>query len=120
MPRFPPEQMRYGELRDYIGELETSGQEVPELKVQLHRKLAFPAISLVMSLVALPFAFRMGRQGALYGVGLSIVLGMVFIAIFAFFSTLGEVGALPAVLAAWSPSIVFTMLSIYLFLGVRT
>ena len=66
----------------------------PELKVQLQSKIAYPAISLVMALVALPFAFRLGRQGALYGVGLSIVLGMVFLAIYAFFTTLGEAGAL--------------------------
>jgi lipopolysaccharide export system permease protein len=73
-----------------------------------------------MALVALPFAFRLGRQGALYGVGLSIVLGMVFLAIYAFFTTLGEAGALPPAVAVWSPNAVFSMTAIYLFLGIRT
>jgi LPS export ABC transporter permease LptF/LPS export ABC transporter permease LptG len=116
----PPEQMRYSELEDYIQELEESGQAVPELKVQLHNKIAFPVISLVMALVALPFAFRLGRQGALYGIGVSVVLGMVFLGIFAFFTTLGEAGALPPAVAVWSPGAVFAILSVYLFLGVRT
>ncbi|MGD2116490.1 MAG: LptF/LptG family permease, partial [Acidobacteriota bacterium] len=116
----PPEQMGYVELAEYIDQVKRSGQLVPELEVQLQSKIAYPAISLVMALVALPFAFRLGRQGALYGVGLSIVLGMVFLAIYAFFTTLGEAGALPPVVAVWSPNVVFSMTALYLFLGIRT
>lgn len=116
----PPKQMGYRELESYIAEVERSGQAVPELKVKLQSKIAYPAISLVMALVALPFAFRLGRQGALYGVGLSIVLGMVFLAIYAFFTTLGETGALPPEVAVWSPNVVFALFAVYLFLGVRT
>ena len=115
-----PEQMDYGDLEDYIRELVASGQSVPELEVQLHSKISYPMISLVMALVALPFAFRLGRQGALYGIGLSVVLGIVFLGVYAFFSTLGETGALPAPVAVWSPNILFSMLAVYLFLGVRT
>ncbi len=116
----PPEQMGYVELRRYIQELEGSGQAVPELRVELQNKVAYPTISLVMALVALPFAFRLGRQGALYGVGLSLVLGMIFLAVFAFFKTMGEAGLLPPAVAVWSPNLVAAMVSAYLFLGVRT
>ncbi len=116
----PPDQMRYGELKDYIAELKESGQPVPELQVELENKIAFPIVSLIMALVALPFSFRLGRQGALYGIGISVVLGMVFMAIFAFFTKMGAAGALPPAVAVWSPGAVFALLSIYLFLGVRT
>jgi LPS export ABC transporter permease LptF/LPS export ABC transporter permease LptG len=116
----PPEQMRYGELKDYIEELKASGQAVPELQVELQKKIALPVTSLIMALVALPFAFRLGRQGALYGIGISIVLGIAFLAVFAFFSTMGEAGVLPPAVAVWSPGAVFAFLSGYLFLGVRT
>ncbi|HEX9944052.1 MAG TPA: LPS export ABC transporter permease LptF [Thermoanaerobaculia bacterium] len=116
----PPEQMRYGELKDYIRELKESGQAVPELQVELANKIALPVTSLIMALVALPFAFRLGRQGALYGIGISIVLGIIFMGLFAFFSKLGEAGALPPAVAVWTPGAVFALLSSYLFLGVRT
>lgn len=116
----PPEQLRYGELKDYIAELERSGQSVPELKVELYNKVAFPAVSFIMALVGLPFAFRLGRQGALYGIGLSVVLGMVFMMVFAFFSKIGEAGALPPAVAVWSPAAFFALLGGYLFLRVRT
>lgn len=116
----PPEQMGYLELRRYVEEVEGSGQAVPELRVQLQSKVAYPTLSLVMALVALPFAFLLGRQGALYGVGVSLVLGMVFLAFYAFFTQLGEAGALPPIVAVWSPNVVFGLLSVYLFLWVRT
>ncbi|HYX25672.1 MAG TPA: LPS export ABC transporter permease LptG, partial [Thermoanaerobaculia bacterium] len=116
----PPDQMRYGELKDYIEELKESGQPVPELQVELQNKIAFPIVSLIMALVALPFSFRLGRQGALYGIGISVVLGMVFMAIFAFFIKMGAAGALPPTVAVWSPGAVFALLSVYLFLGVKT
>jgi len=116
----PPEQMRYGELKEYIEELKESGQTVPELQVELYNKIAFPVISLIMALVGLPFAFRLGKQGALYGIGFSVVLGMIFLGVYAFFTKMGEAGALPAAVAVWSPGAVFSMLGVYLFLGVRT
>lgn len=115
-----PAQMRYGELEDYVAELEASGQPVPELKVELYKKRAFPVISLVMALVALPFAFRLGRHGALYGIGISIVLGFALMIVFAFFTKLGEAGALPPAVAVWSPDVLFAAFAGYLFLGVRT
>ena len=93
---------------------------MPQLEVELHKKIALPALSLVMALVALPFAFRLGRRGALYGIGLSLVLGMVLLGVFAFFSTLGQVGTLPPLVAVWAPAALFAALSTYLFLGVRT
>jgi LPS export ABC transporter permease LptF/LPS export ABC transporter permease LptG len=115
-----PEQMHYGELRRTIEALERRGQAVPELWVELHSKAAFPALTFVMALVALPFAFRLGRRGALYGVGLSLVLGMVLLGVFAFFTTLGEIGALPALVAVWGPGAAFAVMALYLLLGVRT
>ena len=79
-----------------------------------------PVICVVMALVALPFAFRMGKQGALYGIGLSLILGMVFYGVVAFFSTLGEAEKLPALVAVWSPNALFGLLALYMFLGIRT
>lgn len=114
------EEMNYLELRDYVRRIKSSGQQAPDLETQLAGKLATPAICIVMVFVALPFAFRLGRQGALYGIGVAIILGIVLYVVVAFFTTLGEVGALPPRMAAWAPNALFAMFSLYLFLGVRT
>jgi len=115
-----PREMGFTELRAYVKEVRDSGQAVPALEVALQDRVAFPFASLVMALVALPFAFRLERKGALYGLGLAIVLGICFLAVFAFFRTLGQVGTFPAAIAAWSPNVLFALLSAYLFLGVKS
>jgi len=115
-----PRSMNYPELKSYIDDIETSGRRVPEMKIELYKKISLPAICFVMALVALPFSFRLGGRGALYGAGLGVTLGMVFFGVLAFSTTLGETGALPPVVAVWSPNIAFTLCAIYMFLGVET
>jgi LPS export ABC transporter permease LptG/LPS export ABC transporter permease LptF len=115
-----PSQMTFGELSDYVNQLRETGRPQPRYEVALHNKIAFPVGSVVMALVAFPFVFRMQRRGALYGLGVAIALGFSFILIYALFRTLGEVGALPPIIAVWSPSALFSMFAAYLFLGVRT
>ena len=73
-----------------------------------------------MALLAVPFAFRIGRRGALAGIGVGLALGMGFLIGSAFFTKLGEVGALPAFLAAWSPNIIAATGAAYFLLRLRT
>lgn len=115
-----PAQMTFGELASYSAELRDSGRPQPQYEVALHNKIAFPFAAIVMAMVGFPFAFRLERRGALYGLGVSIALGLVFVMVYAFFTTLGEVGALPPPVAVWSPSTLFSLLAAYLFLGVRS
>ncbi len=116
-----PDQMSFGELREFLAERARMGQPRDvELEVILHNKLAMPAVSLVMGLVGLPFAFRLGRKGTLFGVGLAIILGMALMAVIAFSTTLGQAGVLPPWLAAWAPNMVFAIFSLYMFLGIET
>ncbi len=115
-----PDQMNAKQLRQYIRTVRASGQDVPELEVELYNKAAVPAVCVIMALVALPFAFRLGRRGALYGIGVSLVLGMAYYVLIALFTTLGQTGTLPAMAAVWSPNLIFALLSLYLFLGIRT
>ncbi len=115
-----PSEMGFRELADYVSEVRDSGQPLPRLEVALQNRIAFPFASLVMAMVALPFAFRLERRGALYGLGVAVALGIAYMAVFALFRTLGEVGSFPAIVAVWSPNLVFGLLSAYLFLGVRS
>ena len=116
----PPDEMNYNELATYIEELRQGGQDVTPLEIQLHRKLAYPILSLVMTLVALPFAFRLGRKGALYGVGISLVVGICLVIVDTIFTAMGEAAFLPPPVATWAPAFIFAVFSLYQFLGVRT
>lgn len=116
----PPEQMTYGQLRRYIQTLRESGYAADALTVKLYEKTSWPVISIVMALIAMPFAFRLGRRGALYGVGIALVVGIVYWIIFRIFTNFGEVGNLPPLLSAWAANILFGLAAGYMFLNVET
>jgi LPS export ABC transporter permease LptG len=116
----PPDQMTYAQLRRYIATLRESGYAADELAVRLYQKTSWPALSIVMALIAMPFAFKVGKRGALYGIGLALVLGIVYWMVFAIFTKFGEVGNLPPLLAAWSANVLFALAAAYMFLHVDT
>lgn len=115
-----PDQMTFAQLRRYIETIRTSGYAAEELSVRLYQKTSWPFLSLVMTLIALPFAFKIGKRGALYGVGIALVLGIFYWMVFAIFTKFGEVGNLPPVLAAWSANVLFAIAAVYMFLNVET
>ena len=113
-------EMNFDELKSYIRELEQGGFEVVRLKVQLYKKLSFPLITLVMSLLAIPFALSAGRQGALRGVATAIGIAVVYWITSGLFEAMGNVNQLPAALAAWSPDVIFALAGGYFMLKVPT
>jgi LPS export ABC transporter permease LptG len=116
----PSDTMGFGELRAYVASLEARGFDVAGLKVQLHRKLAFPTVGLIMTLLGVPFAFVVARRGALYGIGLSIVIAIVYWAVLGIFEALGNNALLHPALAAWAPNVMFAAVGLYLLLTLDT
>ena len=115
-----PDLMNFGQLRTYIGELRASGYNVLEHEVGLHRKVAFPFVTVVMTLIAVPFAVSTGKRGAMYGVGIGIVLALVYWVMISIFAAFGIGGLLDPVLAAWAPNLLFGAAAAFLLLTVRT
>lgn len=113
-------EMNFDELKAYIRELEQGGFDVVRLKVQLYKKLSFPLITLVMSILAVPFAMSVGRQGALRGVATAIGIAVVYWLTSGLFEAMGNVNQLPAALAAWSPDLIFALAGGYFMLKVPT
>jgi lipopolysaccharide export LptBFGC system permease protein LptF len=114
------ELMTFGELRQHIDRLARSGISLAESRVQLHERLAFPLVACVMTLLGIPFAMTVGRRGALYGVGLAVILASAYWILNAIFLAVGQAGLLPAPLAAWAANLLFLAGTAYLTLSVRT
>lgn len=114
------ELMTYSELQRHVRDLRASGFNVVPLLVALQRKIAFPLVTVVMTLIAVPFGATTGRRGALYGVGLAIALAMLYWVLLSVFAAIGSAGMLPAALAAWAPNLLFGAGAVYLLLTVRT
>ncbi len=112
--------MNWGELRRYIDELRQSGFDVTRLRVQWHKKLAFPLITAIMVLLAFPFGLTMGMRGAIGGLAIGIALGLCYFVVANLFEALGNFALLPPMLAAWGPNLVFAFGGVYLSLQIET
>jgi LPS export ABC transporter permease LptG/LPS export ABC transporter permease LptF len=113
-------EMNYEELRRYIYDLEQSGFDVVRLRVQLQKKIAYPLITLVMAVLAVPFALSAGKRSAVAGVATAIGIGVVYWTINGLFEAMGNLSQLPPAVAAWSPDLVFGFIGGYLILRMPT
>lgn len=118
--RRTPDEMRFRELQRHARRLKASGYPTANLETALHSKLARPLLLPLMVLLAIPFAFTIGKRGALAGLGVGVGLGMLFLIATSFLTKLGDVGALTPFLAAWSPHVLFGTAAAYLLVRLRT
>jgi LPS export ABC transporter permease LptF/LPS export ABC transporter permease LptG len=114
------QEMTFGELRRYIRDLGQSGFETKPLNIQLNTKLAYPLVTLVMAVLAIPFALSMGKRGSLTGMATAIGLAIAYWVVNLTFQQLGNVNFLPTLLAAWSPDVLFGLAGAYLLLRTPT
>ncbi len=113
-----PEEFSYRMLRRQIHGLQAKGVDASESWVDLHLKLALPAASIILMLVAVPLASRGTRVSSLpAAAGLGFALGFSYFIVLAFARALGQTGTLPAVVAAWAANAVFGLIAAYLLLG---
>jgi len=107
-------EMNYEELRSYIDDLQQSGFDVVRLRVQLQKKIAFPLITLVMAVLAIPFALSTaGRHGGLTGVATALVITLIYYVAAGLFEAMGNVNQLPPLVAAWMPGLIFGLVGGY-------
>ena len=115
-----PKFMRLGDLQRYTARMIASGYDMFTQQVDLARRNAFPFVTLIMTLIAVPFAVTIGRGGAMAGIAVGIGLALVYWVAISFFAALGGGGLIAPVLAAWAPNMLFGAFALYLFLTVRT
>jgi lipopolysaccharide export LptBFGC system permease protein LptF len=116
----PSQEMSFNELQRYIRDMRQSGFDTMRLRVQLNRKIAYPLITLVMAILAVPFALSMGKRGSLAGIAVAIGMAIAYLFVDGMFEAMGDVNLLPAFLAAWSPDVLFGLAGTYLLLRTPT
>lgn len=114
------EYMNIKELKEYIKYLKKNRSGTGRYEAKLYYKYAFPFSSLIMVLIAIPFSFIMGSRGTLFGIGMAVAISMVFWFVFAVFSALGSASILSPFISAFGPLFLFTAVSIYLFINIKT
>lgn len=114
------EMMTVPQLKGFIDELSASGFNIVPLSVELQKKLAFPFVTVVMTLLAVPFGMTTGKRGTLYGIGIGIVIALSYWIAVGAFAAVGKAGLLAPVLAGWAPNVMAAGSAAYLLLTART
>ncbi len=113
-----PEEYSYRMLRRQIASLRQKGVDASESWVDLYLKVALPAASIILMLVAVPLAARGTRVTSLpAAAALGFTLGFGYFIVLGFARALGQSGALPPLAAAWSANALFAMIGCYYLLG---
>jgi len=109
-----PDEMRYGELRQYIDALSRSGSNAKKLQVELALKVAIPFICLLIALFGAPLAISSPKSGAAWGVAASLATTFIVLLMFQLAKAVGAGGVLPPMLAAWTPNLLVAACAVYL------
>jgi lipopolysaccharide export system permease protein len=115
------ETMGYFELRRYVNKIRAEGYDVSKYLVDLHGKIAFPFVCLILVFIGISFSVRSERSGGvMQSLALGIFIGFSYWIVHAFSLSLGRSGILPAYLAAWTSNILFGSAAAFFFYRVRT
>lgn len=107
-PDAQPDFMNARQLRGHIKRLEGVGRDaVRRLLVDFNVKFAFPFMSLVLALLGLPLALKIRPGRALLETGITLVVSLCYVLTLSVSAALGKGGALPPLLAAWLPNLLF-------------
>ena len=110
------QKMSHNELTSFIQREELKGNPaVAKFKMNLYERFSLPFATYVLTLIGVSVSSRKNRGGI--GVNIAIGLGFVFLYIFAMKVT--SVAAInvgfPAIIAAWTPNLIFGIIGLFLY-----
>lgn len=116
------DEMGYGELKRYIEKIQSQGYSATPYLADLHGKIAFPFVSLILAVLGISFSLlRSERSGGISAaIAVGVLIGFSYWIVFAFALSLGRSGTLSPLLAAWTANLLFGSAAITLFLKIRT
>jgi lipopolysaccharide export system permease protein len=118
--RRKPEEMSRGQLIRYVENLKMAGLPYNWHHVRIYRKASAAALSLIFTVIAFPIGLIVPIRGGIpLGIGLSILLAIIFWSAFSFCLSLGYSGLIPAPVAAWTAQAVFLVLGLLALTAIR-
>jgi lipopolysaccharide export system permease protein len=102
-----PAEMGFQELRRHIRRLLASGANVRRLLADLHAKPALAVLPLLMALIGVAAALRVGRRGLMVSLAPCVLVAFLYWLTFSFSLSLGRGEVLLPWIAAWLPNAAF-------------
>ncbi len=113
-----PDDMNFFELRNYIDQVRRGGGDARQYQADLHFKLAYPLINLIVVLLGVSLTTRVGRRGLARVFGVGLVTCFSYYVLAKLGLAMGHSGTLPPLVAAWAGNLLFTGLGLLLFFKV--
>ena len=109
-----PEEMRFGELRDFVAQLIRNGIDPTRWEVNMHFKVSFSMTSLIMVLFGLPLSMGRPQSSLAFGAGMSVFVIFGYYAAIKLGQSLGIKGVLDPFPSVWLPNVLFLTLGFFL------
>ena len=109
-----PEEMNYYELSEFINVKKESSSNTNKWEVGLHHKISYPFSNLFLTLFAIVCAIGLKSSNVSYGVGLSLLIIVIYYILIVIGKNLGIEGTISPLVSAWVPNLsVFAMSILY-------
>jgi lipopolysaccharide export system permease protein len=114
------ESLALTELREYVRDLRSRGQNAERYELALWRKLALPVTAFAMLLVAIPFVFgAFGLKSTSHRLAIGALVGIVFFLGDQILAQAGQLAGVSPALTAFIPSVAVTVFGLALFARVH-
>ena len=109
-----PEEMSYWQLKRYAEMVGREGYNNTRYLVDMHIKIAFPFITLVLLMIGMPLALKVKRGGMPLAVSLGMAVSFLYLLTLGISRSLGLSGVLSPLLSAWVANFIFFLVGVYL------
>ena len=107
------------ELSKRISFFKQTGLSYYAAETQRQAKLATPFVTLIMSLLGMPFAISLRRKSKILNIIASMVIAFTFWWLISMVTSVGENGYINPYLAGWGPVLLFTVVLFFEFKWLR-
>lgn len=115
-----PATLSVGEVWRFVSHPDVGSRPADFYETWLLRKIALPLVTIMMVLLAAPVAQGLQRHGGLgAGMAVGVGLGFLYFVTDGLLMTLGEMGTISPMIAAWSPTALFAAIGISALLKIE-
>ena len=115
------DEMGLVELSSFIKKISTEGYDTITYRTDMHGKIAFPLVSVILAILGISFSLKSERSGGIsQGIGTGIIIGFSYWIVFAFAISMGRAGTIPPMLAAWAANLILGFAALIMFIRVKT
>ena len=110
-----PDEMGYFELNEFIKIKKESSSNTNKWEVGLHHKISYPFSNLFLTLFAIISAIGLRTSNLSYGIGLSLLIIVIYYILIVIGKNLGVEGTINTQLSAWIPNVTIFFMTIYYY-----